>query len=191
MSRTILTTVVGNDRFARNVHKLTVKTIRRNRMIRLRYGRNDDPVIYKLVREQLVPLSRTVAPQDPTVRKSVRERLRRGRTWIAATRRRSGAFGFINVWLHNGMLYIDMLAVDPSRRGQGWGSKLLEHAERYAREAGISQAYLYVDSINDSGIRFYQRHQYAIAEYVPAVSCYRLVKTLYQKNGIPSNPPYP
>jgi len=147
-------------------------------MIRLRYGRNDDSVIYKLVQEQLVPLSRTVAPHDPSVRKSVQERLRRGRTWIAATKKRSGAFGFINVWLHNRMLYIDMLAVDPSRRRQGWGSKLLEQAERYARDAGIRQAYLYVDSINLGGIRFYQRHHYAVAEYVPSLSCYRLVKNL-------------
>ena len=52
----------------------------------------------------------------------------------------------------------------PSRRGDGLGSRLLQHAIDYARAHGFSRITLLTDRANSGAIRFYGRHGFAESE---------------------------
>jgi GNAT superfamily N-acetyltransferase len=77
-------------------------------------------------------------------------------------------------------LYVDLLWLDAPLRGQGYGSGLLEEAERLAREAGCVGARL--DTYEFQARPFYERHGYVvhgILEGYPAgTRHYSLSKTL-------------
>lgn len=53
-------------------------------------------------------------------------------------------------------LYIDDLCVDAAARGQGVGSRLLEHAKSYAKSLHCQDITLNVWCGNDSALRFYE-----------------------------------
>ncbi len=53
--------------------------------------------------------------------------------------------------------YVQMVAVDPARRGQGVGTMLLGFAEETARAAGASRLVLDVVVTNDGARRLYER----------------------------------
>lgn len=53
--------------------------------------------------------------------------------------------------------YLQTVAVDPARRGQGTGSMLLDLAEQTARAAGASRLVLDVVVTNDGARRLYER----------------------------------
>lgn len=57
-------------------------------------------------------------------------------------------------------LFVEMLWVDESLRGQGWGSRLLAQAEALARERNCIGAYL--DTYSFQAPAFYLRHGYAV-----------------------------
>jgi GNAT superfamily N-acetyltransferase len=57
-------------------------------------------------------------------------------------------------------LTVDLLWVDEAVRGRGYGSALLEHAERAAVEAGCLSARL--DTHEYQARPFYERHGYAV-----------------------------
>ncbi len=87
-----------------------------------------------------------------------------------------GLLGF--VW--GGWLQISYLWVATSRRGQGWGSRLLAAAEAYARDHGCIGAAL--DTFSFQARPFYERHGYVVvgemADFPPGHCRYFLQKRL-------------
>jgi GNAT superfamily N-acetyltransferase len=57
-------------------------------------------------------------------------------------------------------LYVDVLWLSDSLRGQGYGSQLLAEAERMARERGCIGAHL--DTMSFQALGFYERHGYSV-----------------------------
>ena len=62
---------------------------------------------------------------------------------------------------------LEDMVVHPSRRGDGLGSKLLQAAVELARREGCLRITLLTDRVNDSAIRFYQRHGFGTSEMMP------------------------
>lgn len=60
---------------------------------------------------------------------------------------------------HRGWFYY--LAVDPARRGCGYGRALVTAAEGWLREAGMPKAQLMVRATNHAVVAFYERLGYA------------------------------
>ena len=50
--------------------------------------------------------------------------------------------GLVGLELYGEAALLRSLAVAPNRRGSGLGSRLVEHAERYARDRGVRSLYL-------------------------------------------------
>jgi amino-acid N-acetyltransferase len=50
--------------------------------------------------------------------------------------------GLIGLELYGEVALLRSLAVAPNQRGSGLGSRLVEHAERYARDQGVKSLYL-------------------------------------------------
>lgn len=65
--------------------------------------------------------------------------------------------GLIVMWPEDDHWYVDNIAVDPQRQGQGIGCLLLEAAERSARAARRSEIRLYTNEAMTSNIGFYPR----------------------------------
>ena len=59
-------------------------------------------------------------------------------------------------------LYLDDFSVTAAYRGSGIGTKLMQTAEAYAREAGVPAIVLHVEKTNESALRFYERLGYTI-----------------------------
>ena len=59
-----------------------------------------------------------------------------------------------------GSLYVDMLWVDPSLRGLGWGSKLMQEAEHIGKQYGATFAT--VNTMDFEALPFYQKLGYFI-----------------------------
>lgn len=62
--------------------------------------------------------------------------------------------------LIHGSLYIDSLWVDPTIRGQGWGTKLMQAAEKHGKELGARFATL--NTMDWEALPFYQKLGYTI-----------------------------
>lgn len=73
-----------------------------------------------------------------------------------------------------GCLYVDMLWIDDSIRQQGWGSKLMQEAEKIGIERGCTFAT--VNTMDWEALDFYQKLGYAI-EFTR--SGYKNESTLY------------
>lgn len=65
-------------------------------------------------------------------------------------------------------LYIDQLAVDPSRQGTGIGSWMLRHIDEVARARGLGGLSLNTAEMAVANIRLYQRHGFEIVRRGPA-----------------------
>ena len=50
--------------------------------------------------------------------------------------------GLVGLELYGDVALLRSLAVSPARRGAGWGSKLVAHAEHHAHEQGVKSLYL-------------------------------------------------
>jgi GNAT superfamily N-acetyltransferase len=57
-------------------------------------------------------------------------------------------------------LLIENIAVRPDQQGKGLGGKLLQHAERLARDLGIDEVRLYTNAAFASNLAFYARRGY-------------------------------
>jgi GNAT superfamily N-acetyltransferase len=62
---------------------------------------------------------------------------------------------------------LEDMIIHPSRRGDGLGNKLLQAAITLARCEGCLRITLLTDRVNDSAIRFYQRHGFGLSEMMP------------------------
>ena len=59
-------------------------------------------------------------------------------------------------------LYIDQIAVDPSRQGTGVGSWLLARIDEMARSRGLGGLSLETAEMAEANIRLYRRHGFEI-----------------------------
>lgn len=151
-------------------------------MIRHRLPLKDDSFICNLVIQELLPRSYKVRIPSFVINKSevnrdVRKRLHYGTTFVAS-HPHDNLCGFIHVIKKRDTLYIDMLAVDDSQQGKGWGAELLRTGEQYGRNRGLRSAALYVDLLNENAQRFYTRKGYQLQQFHPKVQCYLLTKPL-------------
>ncbi len=65
------------------------------------------------------------------------------------------------------VILLEDLVIHADHRGMGFGSKLVEHAIRYAREKNFSRITLLTDRLVDRSITFYKRHGFFVSEMVP------------------------
>ena len=63
-------------------------------------------------------------------------------------------------------LYIHRLAVDPNFQGKGYAQKLMDFAEKYARENGYSSIRLDTFSENKRNLKFYEQRNYVKLESI-------------------------
>jgi ribosomal protein S18 acetylase RimI-like enzyme len=146
-------------------------------MIRKRQPARDDRHIRMIVYRELIPQTRKSFPEFRVNKSMIQKRLKQGVTFVAAHRGRS-PIGFVTVVKKGNVLLVDMLAVRRSFHGKGWGSILLEHAERYGIKEGCTTIMLCVDQYNDNAQLFYARKGYKQLRYVDETRCYLLAKML-------------
>lgn len=70
--------------------------------------------------------------------------------------------GCVELRNQHGKLYLGMLTVKPDLQGKGIGKKLLEAAEKEAREQRCSAIYMTVISVRKELIDWYLRHGYRL-----------------------------
>ncbi len=63
-------------------------------------------------------------------------------------------------------LYIHRLAVDPKFQGKGYAQKLMDFAEKYARENGYNSIRLDTFSENKRNLNFYEKRNYVKLESI-------------------------
>jgi GNAT superfamily N-acetyltransferase len=63
--------------------------------------------------------------------------------------------------------WLEDMVLRPDHRGGGLGSRLLEHAIRYAKANRFSRITLLTDRTNARAIRFYERHGFHPSEMIP------------------------
>jgi amino-acid N-acetyltransferase len=80
--------------------------------------------------------------------------------------------GIVGLELFNTVALLRSLAVDSSRRGVGLGSKLIAHAEDYARNLGIKSLYL----LTNTAESFFKHRGYCLAGRDDAPSAIRETK---------------
>ncbi len=59
---------------------------------------------------------------------------------------------------------LEDLIVDEAHRGAGVGSQLLQRAEAWAREQGLSRLQLLADAENTAALDFYRRHHWSTTQ---------------------------
>ena len=74
-----------------------------------------------------------------------------------------GMAGCVYVSVNGGLGYFGMLAVDPSRQGQGLGARLIGDAEDHCRRAGCREIEIEVVNLRTELPPFYRRFGYAEA----------------------------
>ena len=62
-----------------------------------------------------------------------------------------------STWEADYYLYLDCLYLEKSVRGQGWGARLMEKVEEYARAEGYSTVQWQTPSFNKAAIDFYDK----------------------------------
>jgi GNAT superfamily N-acetyltransferase len=62
---------------------------------------------------------------------------------------------------------LEDMVVQPARRGDGLGGRLLDAAIGLARQEGCLRITLLTDRANDAAIRFYQRHGFGMSVMMP------------------------
>ncbi len=65
------------------------------------------------------------------------------------------------------VVILEDLIIDAGFRGQGFGSRLLDHALNYCRERGFLRVTLLTDREDEASIRFYKRHGFYVADMAP------------------------
>lgn len=75
--------------------------------------------------------------------------------------------GFLDAWPQpwQNLLWISNLVIDQNYRRQGFGSRLLKSARRWARERELAQLMLEVQTKNHPAISFAQKHGFQFCGY--------------------------
>lgn len=63
--------------------------------------------------------------------------------------------------------WLEDMVVQPDQRGNGIGSRLLEHAVCHAKTHGFTRITLLTDQTNEQALRFYQRHGFRPSAMMP------------------------
>jgi len=74
-------------------------------------------------------------------------------------------FAHRKTWWTNDELFVDEFYISPSKQRQGFGERLLEHAERYAKSQNLAGLTLLTNKYFPAK-RFYEKHNYTLAEHV-------------------------
>lgn len=88
-------------------------------------------------------------------------------TNVVVARRRESMVGFGIMQYGDDTAHLALLAVDPTRRHQGLGKRLLGWLEQSARSAGMTHIRLEARADNRSAIAFYRSLEYLQAGTVP------------------------
>jgi GNAT superfamily N-acetyltransferase len=67
----------------------------------------------------------------------------------------------------DGAGYLGLLSVHPSQQGKGLGSRLIGHAETWARGKGCTRMELQIIDVREELLAYYGRHGYAVADSRP------------------------
>ncbi len=83
--------------------------------------------------------------------------------WICVAECENDVLAFLSVEVHRDeeFIYLDDFSVTEEYRNKGIGTKLIQAAEKYAEEIGISKVVLHVDKTNKDAYRFYSRLGYS------------------------------
>jgi ribosomal protein S18 acetylase RimI-like enzyme len=146
-------------------------------LIRKRIPRQDDKTIKELVATLLLPYARKNQPNLRMGMAEIRDRLRHCKTSVIVSGGRKPS-GFISLRPVKDTMYIDMLAVDAKVQGKGFGTRLIEHAEREAVLGGYSELFLWVDEANYKAQWFYSVKRYEPILYEKTIRCYLLKKQI-------------
>lgn len=144
----------------------------------VRKGKNprDDYEIYQLIKKYIFPFAVETDPQAVLTQKDAVKRISRGN--IRVIRKQGRIQGFIHFFIIKSTVWVDMLAVAESMRGQGCGQRLMRAAEISGKKKLCGQSKLYVDQANIPAMAFYRRLGYVVDQYIPVVRCFRLKKVL-------------
>ncbi len=95
----------------------------------------------------------------------------RGRIFVL--RRHGEILGMINLLFTistaegGAVIILEDLVIHRDHRGQGYGSRLLEHAIRYAKDKGFLRITLLTDRSDDVAIAFYRKHGFYASGMIP------------------------
>lgn len=145
-------------------------------VIRLRNPVKDDSRLLRLVITRLMPFARRARPETTINRREILRRWRDCRVLVAS--KGSMPVGFVSCKVAEGVLTIDMLAVDRRVEGRGMGSALITAAEKYGKGQGAYLSQLAVDEPNGHAQTFYERKGYGVEIYLPEHRMYILSKKL-------------
>ncbi|MBY8976070.1 GNAT family N-acetyltransferase [Rhodobacteraceae bacterium NNCM2] len=99
--------------------------------------------------QQYVPLmNREPAPMVADFGALIRDHA----VWVMAG---AEVLGFIVLYLRPPELFIENVAVDPVHQGRGFGRQLLDFAEDYARDHGLSRLSLYTNEVMTANLALY------------------------------------
>jgi ribosomal protein S18 acetylase RimI-like enzyme len=78
-----------------------------------------------------------------------------------------GIAGALAVDQNEADLLVYSIAIDPSQQGRGFGSLLLDFAERQAAERGLRKVTLYTNERMEGNVGFYERRGYTVFARLP------------------------
>jgi ribosomal protein S18 acetylase RimI-like enzyme len=85
-----------------------------------------------------------------------------GDVWVATDHDR--VVGVLVLRLHDPVLLLESVAVDPAHQGRGIGRSLIEHAEQVARDAGLGGVDLYTNAQMTENLRLYPSLGYDVID---------------------------
>jgi len=103
--------------------------------------------------------------------KMILQQPNRGRIFVL--RSQNAIIGMINLLFtistaEGGMvILLEDLVIRHEHRGQGFGTRLLEHAVEFARQKNFLRITLLTDKINEATIHFYERNGFITSGMVP------------------------
>ena len=129
---------------------------------------SEGEVVWRVIRTAFTPYVRALGREFPAVgsagwaegwERFVAE-LARGDVYVALDG--GQIVGAVRTKPQENALYIDQIAVDPSRQGTGVGSWLLARIDEVARSRGLGGLSLETAEMAEANIRLYRRHGFEI-----------------------------